>query len=422
MLFNCRSAKSTRVANDLRLSDVPVSRRLTSNLALGCHSPSLEILPSPLVVSSIPPMVCLLLCVVLSMRRRLPESLFPGLETKGLNLENAVIKKKPGQKFKFFFNLKFGITGLAVLPCVFVGRHPIMVQCLLVDDLFPVQPGKGSYIQAVFRNQVAHALHACCSFANREMSYIFPAERSFVRLVNDTLSVYVDGYCLNNDQKNAAAGVGVYFSPNSHFNRSSTYHDALTDRSVRLFHNLISDETLERKITSQRVDIVSAMLAIFLCLELRKGRGYYFKDLRINTDSKCVVDAFHDWVPNKSIHNNNWTGSKGGLVRNQDLFELLWEVTKYVKDTKAVDDPVTVIFCHVCREENSEADTLAKAGAEAARGQWRTPKASSVLPIINPMADSAPETTYTLKVDRPDAAQWKIVCISECLRLVYQVN
>lgn len=327
--------------------------------------------------------------------------------------KNAIIKREAGQDIRFSPNLEFGVTSLAVLPCVFGGQHPILVQCLLVDDLFPAQPGVAGHIKAVFGREVLSALKATYSSIDRDIVYTFQNKRSFVKLRNVTLDVHVDGACLNNGQENPAAGVGLYFGPNSCFNQPSTYHNALTDWSMKGSQYEVGEGVLQKKVSSQRAEIVSTLLAIFRCWKLRETRGYYFRRLRINTDSQYVVNAFNDWIPNKWLH-NDWMNAKGKPVENEDLFQVLWRVATDMGDEEVLSDPVAVIIRHVPRTENSEADKLAKAGAEAARVQGQVPKASDILPVTGPVA-SSPGAACILEVD---AAHCMVMGVPRCIEIV----
>ena len=82
--------------------------------------------------------------------------------------------------------------------------------------------------------------------------------------------VYTDGSCLNNGQKNAKAGIGIYFGENDNRNFSEKYTDKPTNNRAELSAILKVCDILDNDIK--------------LC-----------KDIHIYSDSKYSINCFTKW-------------------------------------------------------------------------------------------------------------------------------
>ena len=78
-----------------------------------------------------------------------------------------------------------------------------------------------------------------------------------------------------------------------------------------------------------------------------------------------------EWVAKWQM--NGWKTAKGGDVVNRGLFEELLEQVEKLEDTG-----VTVLFWHVRREFNGEADRL----ANLALDDWERGRADVILDVI----------------------------------------
>ncbi|KAI9598582.1 ribonuclease H-like domain-containing protein [Syncephalis fuscata] len=149
----------------------------------------------------------------------------------------------------------------------------------------------------------------------------------------DYLVVYTDGSGLSNGQKNAVAGVGVYFGPGDARNISEPLPGSLQ--------------------TNQRAEIT----AVIRALETVDSH----QPIEIRTDSAYVVNATRSWINNWK--KRNWHKSDGKAVLNSDLFRRLDELL--VAHTSPVK--FTHVRAHIGIPGNEAADRLAVNGARQAQ-------------------------------------------------------
>eukprot|EP01040_Poterioochromonas_malhamensis_P006839 gene6839-7374_t len=110
--------------------------------------------------------------------------------------------------------------------------------------------------------------------------------------------------------------------------------------------------------TNQRAEIYAVIKALELAIEEVHARGVEeFSDgILIHTDSKYVVEVMTEFI--YKWKRNGWKTAKGFPVSNRDLLESLDELITEVENLDRM-----VLFQHVPREFNQEADALSRLGA-----------------------------------------------------------
>lgn len=141
--------------------------------------------------------------------------------------------------------------------------------------------------------------------------------------------VYTDGSCENNGQKNAIAGLGVYFADN---------------------HPLNAAKPVRGRATNNCGEIQAASEAI------RIAKSHGIQKLCISTDSQFLLNSITSWIG--SWKQRNWTLKNGQAVKNvldfKELDELLSDKTIKVK--------WNYVPGHVGILGNERADKLAREG------------------------------------------------------------
>jgi ribonuclease HI len=150
--------------------------------------------------------------------------------------------------------------------------------------------------------------------------------------VPDMIGLYIDGACASNGSPNARAGIGIHFGPNS----------------VHNFSSRLPETSLQ---TSQCAELYAALVAL---VQIQHVAGHTFIDnVVLVTDSAYLVDSITDYI--FRWKQNGWINSKGEDVANRGLWEKL--------DLKLIEmrnDGIGVMFWKVARDQNVEADKLAK--------------------------------------------------------------
>ena len=140
------------------------------------------------------------------------------------------------------------------------------------------------------------------------------------------ITVFTDGCCLNNgSQTQSKAGIGVYWGSSHTLN--------------------VSEPILNGKKTNNTAELRAAIMAV---QQVKEGN---FADVVIKSDSQYVVNGITSW--REAWERNNWVTSSGTEVENKDLWLKLVELNAEVKP----------VWQYVRREQNTEADRLAKEGA-----------------------------------------------------------
>ncbi|XP_006463390.1 hypothetical protein AGABI2DRAFT_144709 [Agaricus bisporus var. bisporus H97] len=159
--------------------------------------------------------------------------------------------------------------------------------------------------------------------------------RGGVKKRSQHIAVFVDGACRGNGYLGARAGMGVYFGPRSRHNISQRLDD-------------------DGPQTSQRAEINAAILALDRVKSLLDQDRLETDLVVIASDSEYLVTGISKWI--YKWYDNGWTNAKGGDVSNREDFEELDELVDELED----DYGVFVKFWKVDREDNEEADELAK--------------------------------------------------------------
>ncbi|KAK8005879.1 hypothetical protein PG991_012176 [Apiospora marii] len=165
--------------------------------------------------------------------------------------------------------------------------------------------------------------------------------------------VAVDGACRNNGQPSARAALGVFFRRCRQWNKS---------------------EILPRAdATSQRAELCAALRALQTVRDVVAHEPDYsvLKRVILKTDSNYLVSNMTQWT--LRWYDNGFTTARGLPVANRDLFEQLAACILHLETTKGIE----VLFWHVRREQNRDADRLANVALDAG------PDASSIWDFRN---------------------------------------
>ncbi|KAJ5953341.1 ribonuclease H-like domain-containing protein [Penicillium verhagenii] len=178
------------------------------------------------------------------------------------------------------------------------------------------------------------------------------------RFVNRTNSnqmlIYTDGSCFNNGHANPSAGCAFVYGPTT----SPDY------QCYQKFH-------LERRgpvgnvqaQTSNRAE----MRAVIAALQHRDWTVGGFNSVVIATDSEYVTQGITDWV--WDWMNNGWQTTQRGPAMNRDLWQLLVDVVEGYRAAPR-DSRMDVQFWRIRRENNSEADCLARVAARMSTAEF----------------------------------------------------
>ncbi|KAI9050398.1 hypothetical protein LZ554_005563 [Drepanopeziza brunnea f. sp. 'monogermtubi'] len=165
----------------------------------------------------------------------------------------------------------------------------------------------------------------------------------FVRKSNPKeILIYTGGACLSNGMTNLMAGCAFVVRPGE---------PAKYGRVTFRLENKGPRGTVEAQ-TSNRAEL----RAVIGALQFRIWYGEEWSRIVIATDSYYAVKGATEWVG--SWEQNGWKTSKEQPVENRDLWELLLRKIKGLAE-KGVD----VLFWHIPREFNDEADAGATQGA-----------------------------------------------------------
>lgn len=141
--------------------------------------------------------------------------------------------------------------------------------------------------------------------------------------------VYTDGACSKNGKMGAKAGIGIWFNDNHPLNISAPVQGPATNNNA--------------EIQAARVAITQATSA-------------GVKKLKINTDSKFVINCITQWI--HKWKKNNWQLSSGGPVKNKE---------ELIKLDNAIQGVEVVEWVYVAGHKgihgNEMADKLARDGA-----------------------------------------------------------
>ncbi|KAK1756447.1 ribonuclease H-like domain-containing protein [Echria macrotheca] len=159
-----------------------------------------------------------------------------------------------------------------------------------------------------------------------------------------TRSVFVwfDGACRNNGSPYARAAWGVYFGDGSRHNERGLLKSS-------------APQTNSRAEIEGLVQTVASIRRILHDLDLLKNRANarHFDEIQICSDSEYLVKSMTLWI-------EGWIRSGGRRSRNNEVahFDVLRTVYEQLRDL-ALFHNIWIVFWHVPREMNREADRLA---------------------------------------------------------------
>ena len=146
----------------------------------------------------------------------------------------------------------------------------------------------------------------------------------------DEIIVAIDGACKGNGRTNPqAATIGVYFSATSLYNQTEVLNDPLP--------------------TNQKAELTACLRALETLPDIQIGD---LNKVVIQSDSEYVVKGMTEWI--FKWKKNGYKTSKGSTVANAELYKA---IEQEIHQLNALD--VEVLFWHVPRSRNEEADALA---------------------------------------------------------------
>ncbi len=141
----------------------------------------------------------------------------------------------------------------------------------------------------------------------------------------ETITVYTDGACTNNQNKKIRkGGYGVFFADND-----------IRNCSIKL---------TGEKITNQVAELSAVLYAIEKCLEINTNS---IISINIITDSMYIINSITIWC--KGWEKKGWKKADGGNVEN---LELIKKIYKYY-----TTEGINIKFNHI-RSHKNEPDKL----------------------------------------------------------------
>lgn len=232
---------------------------------------------------------------------------------------------------------QFRVDGLSCVPFVHQG-HFFSPGFLVCDHIFCRQEYETQFV-AVLSIDFLRAYFIRVQFSKQGwMIQLPPPPPTQI----SELRIYTDGCCLSNgvaagdsESKPARGGYGIYFPnlPNG--------WDIYGALASSVGH------------TNQKAELT----AVIRALQFVRLRKMPCENISIFTDSKYAVQGLNEWIPHLWRPNGYRTTTNRAVV-NADLFTSLdEEVSLWTKSG------IPVTLSHVPREQNKEADALAKLGA-----------------------------------------------------------
>lgn len=156
----------------------------------------------------------------------------------------------------------------------------------------------------------------------------------------DEIVIAVDGACRFNGRRDIRppASCGVFVGTNFPYNRSILLNAVYTNQVAELKAGL------------------NGLLAAMQVIE--ENPEHFFDTVVIKADSEYLVRGMTEWV--HRWQHNGWRTANGRVVVNRDHFEELMEAVN-----ELIDMNVKVLFWHVRKEFNEEADRLANTALDA---------------------------------------------------------
>ncbi|KAH8750628.1 ribonuclease H-like domain-containing protein [Hyaloscypha sp. PMI_1271] len=177
-----------------------------------------------------------------------------------------------------------------------------------------------------------------------------------------SLLVFTDGACSGNGTRDARGGIGCFFGPSSKFN--------------------IGERLPGPRIpTSQKAELTAAARALEIArLQILPARRIMVKEAKGGHDPRAVSDVMHlrlvvvtdssYLVEGMCRHFANWNKNKEGVLINK-VGKVVQNSAEFLKLRGEVEKlsmvGVQVAYYLVSREENKEADSLAKEASHEVR-------------------------------------------------------
>ncbi|MCJ1454229.1 hypothetical protein MMC28_004581 [Mycoblastus sanguinarius] len=154
----------------------------------------------------------------------------------------------------------------------------------------------------------------------------------------DSLFIAVDGACRGNGTPKAQSAIGVYFGKQSQHNVSLALHDP--------------------EATNQKAELMSCLMALTIAYGFKMSGIIGLSQIIIKSDSEYVVKGMTDWMI--KWKKNGFKNARGSPVQNALSFK---EIDQKVTEMNEIG--IQVLFWHVPRTRNQEADRLANAAFES---------------------------------------------------------
>lgn len=156
--------------------------------------------------------------------------------------------------------------------------------------------------------------------------------------------VSIDGGCRDNGKPEARSAIGVHFGK-TYFNIS---------------------ERLEASATSQKAELEACKAALELLIILNRIKEVKLPchTVIIRADSEYVVKGMTEWI--FKWKDNGYLNTRRQPVTNAALFREVDDLVGSLEDVG-----ICVLFWHVPREQNTDADALVNAAFDAARTSTR---------------------------------------------------
>jgi ribonuclease HI len=151
----------------------------------------------------------------------------------------------------------------------------------------------------------------------------------------DSIFIAVDGACRGNGTPDARAAIGVFVAESSPFNRSLLLH--------------------QTPVTNQIAELSAGIIALEQAIKILQTKALGEDPLHtvvIKADSEYLVKGMTEWVFKWEV--NGYKNAKRDPVKNSALFKKLHGLVEALNTSN-----VEVLFWHVPREMNKEADKLA---------------------------------------------------------------
>ncbi|RPA82322.1 hypothetical protein BJ508DRAFT_375801 [Ascobolus immersus RN42] len=259
-------------------------------------------------------------------------------------------------KNKDFDMSEFGFKfyGAVPIPLCWEGKHPALVNCLVVEDIFP-QSQFGKHIDVLVGTDYLKnsPLDFRAVYEKGGLIPILSPNPSLLRLEDTTLTINICGACVGDGTAMPLGGVGIYFGEGSIFNESICYRSAMEEVeeiAKRVASPFEIDYTIRQN--CHRAEFLACILGIYRAIRIRQIHGIFWKSLNIYTDS---VNAINVMTKGHALSSPvNWNGTpKHG---NKDLIIVLARIHCLAGGENAVR------WHYIPRSYNRVAEQVARIG------------------------------------------------------------